>query len=201
MVSTSAAKRYHHGDLPRALVETARTLVEETGPANLTLRAVAAQVGVSPAALYRHFANLEALLAAVAAGAFDELTDVIESRDRGDPRAALHAVLTEYARFALRSPQLYRLMFGAAGPARAEHAELIAAQDRLGAVAAQALHRAAAAGAIADQDLDDVLLALRSLMHGVVMWALDAGLPADRALAGVEGVLAVMDRGLLPRPG
>ena len=198
-MSTSAAKRYHHGDLPRALVETARTLVEETGPANLTLRAVAARVGVSPAAPYRHFANLEALLAAVAAEGFDELADVVESADRSDPLAALHAVLTEYARFALRSPQLYRLMFGSIGPGRPEHAELVAAQDRLEAVAAQALRLAAAAGAIADQDLDDVLLALRSLMHGVVMWALDAGLPTDQALAGVAGVLAVMDRGLLPR--
>ena len=90
-------------------------------------------------------------------------------------------------------------MFGLTGPDRTEHAELVAAQNRLQAVAAEALHRAAAAGAIAEQNLDDVLLALRSLMHGVIMWALDADLPTDQALAGVEGVLAVMDRGLLPR--
>ena len=133
------------------------------------------------------------------AEAFDELADVVESEDRGDPLAALHAVLTEHARFAFRSPQLYRLMFGAAGPERTGHAELVAAQDRLEAVAAEALQRAAGAGAIAGQDLGDVLLALRSLVHGVIMWALDADLPTDRALAGVEGVLAVMDRGLLPR--
>ncbi|ADB32943.1 transcriptional regulator, TetR family [Kribbella flavida DSM 17836] len=198
-MSTSAAKTYHHGDLRRALVATARTLVEETGPGKLTMRAVAARIGVSPAAPYRHFASRELLLAAVATEAFHELADVIDTETKTDPLAALHSVLAEYVRFALRAPQLYRLMFGAGRPDRAQHADLLAAQHRLESAAAETLQRAAAAGAIAATDLDDVLLTLRSLMHGVATWALDAHLTTDQAMVSVHGVLDVMNRGLLPR--
>jgi AcrR family transcriptional regulator len=198
-VSTSAAKAYHHGDLRRALIETARRLVEETGPDKLTMRVVAARIGVSPAAPYRHFASRELLLAAVVAEAFHELADVIDGESRTDPLTALHTVLAEYVRFALRTPQLYRLMFGAGRPDRAEHADVLAAQHRLESAAAETLQRAAAAGAIAATDLDDVLLTLRSLMHGLATWALDACLSMDQAMAAVRGVLAVVNRGLLPR--
>src|SRR5260370_17441752 len=70
---------YHHGDLRRALlVETART-IREDGVDAVTLRAVAARLGVSRTALYRHFADKSALLAAVAREGFQrfrkDLTD------------------------------------------------------------------------------------------------------------------------------
>ena len=198
-MSTLAAKAYHHGDLRRALIGTARLLVEETGPDKLTLRAVAAHIRVSPAAPYRHFASRELLLAAVVAEAFHELADGVDAQSRTDPLTALHAVLAEYVRFALRTPQLYRLMFGVGRPHREEHADVFLAQNRLESAAAETLHRAAEAGAIAATDLDDVLLTLRSLMHGVATWALDARLSQDQAMAVVRGVLAVMNRGLLPR--
>lgn len=199
-MSTSNAKAaYHHGNLRRALIDTARSLVEETGPDRLTIREVAARIGVSPAAPYRHFASRELLLAAVVAEAFDELTGIIDRQSRSDPLDALHTALTEYVRFALATPHLYRLMFGAGRPDRAEHPDVFAAQQRLGTAATEALQRAAAAGAIATTDLDDVLLTLRSLMHGVATWALDAGLSPAEAMAGVRGVLTVLNRGLLPR--
>ena len=50
-----ASKPYHHGDLSRALVMAARRILETEGPAALSLRAVAREAGVSPAAPYRHF--------------------------------------------------------------------------------------------------------------------------------------------------
>ena len=59
-------KRYHHGDLPRALVDAALHIVETQGTEALTLRAAARSAGVSQAAPYRHFTNKEAILAAVA---------------------------------------------------------------------------------------------------------------------------------------
>jgi AcrR family transcriptional regulator len=58
--------RYHHGDLPQALLDAALRIVKTQGTEGLTLRAVARLAGVSQAAPYRHFANKEAILAAVA---------------------------------------------------------------------------------------------------------------------------------------
>jgi len=60
------ARSYHHGDLRNALLDAARTILEEESLAELSLRAVARKAGVSHAAPYRHFPNHEALLAELA---------------------------------------------------------------------------------------------------------------------------------------
>ena len=61
-----ARPTYHHGDLRRALVTTALELVRAGGPDAVTIREVARRVEVSPAAIYRHFPDREALVAEVA---------------------------------------------------------------------------------------------------------------------------------------
>ena len=71
-MSTSKAT-YHHGDLRAALVRAAMELLEESGETALSLRAVARRAGVSPAAPYRHYADREALVSAVAAVGYREL--------------------------------------------------------------------------------------------------------------------------------
>jgi AcrR family transcriptional regulator len=53
--ATAESRPYHHGDLSRALVDAARKILENEGPAALSLRAVAREAGVSPAAPYHHF--------------------------------------------------------------------------------------------------------------------------------------------------
>ena len=60
-----ARSTYHHGDLRRALVGAALVLVRAGGPSAVTLRGVARHLEVSPAAIYRHFPDREALLAEV----------------------------------------------------------------------------------------------------------------------------------------
>ena len=75
--------RYHHGDLPQALLDAALRIVKTQGTEALTLRAVARLAGVSQAAPYRHFANTDALLAGVA----EEARPLTDARDaRVDPR-------------------------------------------------------------------------------------------------------------------
>ena len=76
----SEAKRvesrpYHHGDLRRALVDAARRLLEAEGPSALSLRAVAREAGVSPAAPYHHFKDKAELLDAVAHEGWDLLNE------------------------------------------------------------------------------------------------------------------------------
>src|SRR5436190_20644583 len=64
--SSAEPRKYHHGHLRRALIEAARVILEREGPAALSLRAVARQAGVSPAAPYHHFKDKDELLEAVA---------------------------------------------------------------------------------------------------------------------------------------
>lgn len=106
--------RYHHGDLRRALIEAALAALALKGPGALGLRELARQVGVSPAAPYRHFSDRHALLEAVAAEGFGRFVETMrEARDGVFENEQLAAMAHAYVRFAMHQPQLFRLMFSA----------------------------------------------------------------------------------------
>jgi AcrR family transcriptional regulator len=104
---------YHHGDLRAALLAAAVTEIERRGYENLSLRELAESLGVSRAAPYRHFADRRALLAAIAAGGFDELTAIHRKAIASGktPQARLTAAGRGYLAFAAERPQMFRLMF------------------------------------------------------------------------------------------
>jgi AcrR family transcriptional regulator len=105
--------QYHHGDLRHALIQEAVRTIETGGVAALTLRAVGHSLGVSRTALYRHFADKSALLAAVGREGFrafkDELTIAAKV---GAGRVGFKAMGRAYVRFAVTHPAHYRVMFG-----------------------------------------------------------------------------------------
>ncbi len=113
---------YHHGDLRAALLKAAAAEIERSGYENLSLRELAASLGVSRAAPYRHFADRRALLSALAADGFRQLTAGHRAAAGRTARARLQAAGRAYLAFASARPQLYRLMFvsdlfsAAAGP-------------------------------------------------------------------------------------
>jgi len=101
--------------LPRTLFDAALRIVETQGTGALTLRAVARLAGVSQAAPYRHFANKEAILAAVAEEGFRSLMIAMRQSIEacGDvPVARLRAVGIGYVTFATSHPSHFRVMFG-----------------------------------------------------------------------------------------
>lgn len=103
------------GDTRRALLRAAAGLLEEGGMEAVTLRAVGRVAGVSRQAPYRHFADKEDLLSAVAVGYFEGLWEGMAAAAEGaggDPMARLDAMGETYVRFALRNPNRYRLMLG-----------------------------------------------------------------------------------------
>jgi AcrR family transcriptional regulator len=109
------ARPYHHGDLRRALVDAARRILEAEGPTALSLRAVAREAGVSPAAPYHHFKDKAELLDAVAAQGWEILDQMMaEARDRAETRDKLLALGIAYVCFARDNPALYRVMYDAA---------------------------------------------------------------------------------------
>ena len=113
MTSKSAAP-YHHGDLRRALVAEAVRTIQQEGIEGLTLRAVGERLRVSRTALYRHFADKSALLAAVARDGFIMLrTALVDAWEReGGGRPGFDAMGAAYIRFAVANPSHYRVMFG-----------------------------------------------------------------------------------------
>src|ERR1700679_1921974 len=70
---------YHHGDLRDALVQAALREAERGGPEAISLKALTKALGVSQPARYRHFADREALLAAVTAEAFRQFSAALRA--------------------------------------------------------------------------------------------------------------------------
>ncbi|MCR5877331.1 TetR/AcrR family transcriptional regulator [Phenylobacterium sp. J367] len=106
---------YHHGDLRRALVDAARRLLENEGPSALSLRAVAREAGVSPAAPYHHFKDKGELLDAVAHEGWLMLDQAMAAaKAAAEGPAKLTAIGLSYVCFARDNPALYRVMYDAA---------------------------------------------------------------------------------------
>jgi AcrR family transcriptional regulator len=112
---------YHHGDLRNALLEASVTLVAEKGVEAFSLREAAREVGVSPAAAYRHFTDKSALLAELARLGSERLGQTMEraiARVAGKAGSAEHAagvfaaVGLAYVEFAVANPAHFRVMFG-----------------------------------------------------------------------------------------
>ena len=107
-------KPYHHGNLRSALIEAGLAALEKTESGDVSLRALARDIGVSANAAYRHFEDKDALLSALAAEGFRRFdagqTAAIQSHS--DRLAARRATGRAYIDFARANPALFRLMFG-----------------------------------------------------------------------------------------
>jgi AcrR family transcriptional regulator len=179
-LSTPSGERsYHHGDLRQALVSSALEILSEGGVAGLSLRAAARRAKVSATAPYRHFADKEALLAAVAEHGFRRLTERFTAAAAAapDPRTALAALGVAYVVFARDEPSLFKLMFGPAIETKSAHPAL----DEAGCDCFRALQQAVAAARFFDcgRDVEDISLACWSLVHGLASLIVDGRLATE----------------------
>ncbi len=105
---------YHHGNLRQALVEAALALIAEQGPTGFTLSEAAKAADVTPAAVYRHFAGRDDLIAEVARQGYDIFAALMEfAYNDGKPSAlaAFEATGRAYLAFARKYPGHYMAMF------------------------------------------------------------------------------------------
>ena len=112
---------YHHGNLKEALIEAAQRFIAERGIGGFTLADAAKLVGVTPAALYRHFRGREALVAEVAFRGFDELAKRLGRalQSEGTALERFTRMGEAYLAFAEQEPGFYAAMFSAK-PAESE---------------------------------------------------------------------------------
>jgi len=182
---------YHHGDLRAACVRAAVDLLEEGGQSALSLRAVARSVGVSPAAPYRHYADREALVSAVAAVGYRELAArLAAAHPAPSTPAELARVAVAYVQFAIERPALFRIMFGE--PCDRDNEERVAAT-----AAVSAYLREIVARSFPGAQADALGTAIWALVHGLAFLHLDGKLDASnpavvagRVTAAIEALLA-----------
>jgi AcrR family transcriptional regulator len=190
-------KKYHHGDLKAALVRAGLEILREGGLAALSLRAIAARVGVSHTAPRNHFAGLDALLAAIAAEGFRmhaaAMRAGVEDAPRG--RARLHAAAEGYTRFARENPALFQIMFSPRFK-DTEDADLRAAGAESYAVlrdiAEGLVWDRPGPGAVPEVEAVRSEVMLWTLVHGYAELEINGQIPADGAGRPLLGPLDVM---------
>jgi AcrR family transcriptional regulator len=189
----SSRATYHHGDLRAALVRAAMELLEQGGETALSLRAVARHAGVSPAAPYRHYADREALVSAVAAVGYRELAERLAAAHPSPSTPdQLASVAVAYVQFALDRPALFRIMFGE--PCDHDNDERVAAT-----AAVSHYVREIAARAFPKVDAEALATAIWALVHGLAFLYLDGKLDAttpsvvaDRVTAAIQALLTAI---------
>ncbi|MGD8866009.1 MAG: TetR/AcrR family transcriptional regulator [Gemmatimonadales bacterium] len=151
------------------ILEAARDLLAEGGIDALSMRAVAARVGVSATAIYNYFESKQALVESVIAMGFERfdtyLREAVADRPKGS-RERLRALGEAYIHFALENREYFRVLFST-------HTELPRDIEELPEGSGYALFRqsvidAMGVGTIRQTDPDLVVLYLWTLVHGLV---------------------------------
>ena len=109
-----AKQGYHHGNLRQALIDAALALIQRNGPQGFTLSDAAKSAGVTPAAVYRHFAGRDDLIGEIARQGFEIFADLMDHAYNGGRPSALSAFEATgraYLAFARKFPAHYQAMF------------------------------------------------------------------------------------------
>ncbi|WNC72013.1 TetR/AcrR family transcriptional regulator [Thalassotalea psychrophila] len=107
--------KYHHGDLRSTLLVTASEMLKENGIEEITLRKIAARVGVSRAAPYHHFKDKNSLLCGIAEVGYKQLYKITKTNFNNTDtsmKEKFSLYVHQYVSFAKNNPELYELMFG-----------------------------------------------------------------------------------------
>ncbi|MEL6129327.1 MAG: TetR/AcrR family transcriptional regulator [Cyanobacteria bacterium J06628_4] len=200
MVKSDREASYHHGDLRQTLIDVALALISENRDGKtLSMREVARRAGVSNAAPYRHFADKDALLAAVAETGFRLLTAALKAGVESvtdDPVRSLQASGVAYVKFAIAHPAYYRVMFSAFQPGESACPDLNDAGDEAFSVLVGAITQGQTANKIKPGDPQQLAWVAWSLVHGLAMLVIERQLPlTDKASIAAFTELAVQTLG------
>jgi AcrR family transcriptional regulator len=200
-------KRYHHGDLRSALVDAAIGVIAERGVRGFSMAEASRRLGVTTAAPYRHFADRDELLAAVAARALtvfaamlstaaDVVAGAAAEADAVDtPADRLAAMAGAYVRFAAQQRPLFDTLFSS-GLDKSRHPELQRAWEPVDALLTTVVLGVCDGDAVAAEALSD---AIEASAHGYAMLLSDGeyghgpdvvSATADRAIASARALIA-----------
>jgi len=170
--------QYHHGDLRRALLEEAVRTIQADGVEHLTLRAVGEKLGVSRTALYRHFSDKQALLAAVGREGFRMLRLALTTAwdEHGRGRKGFDAMGVAYVEFAVAHPSHYRVMFGRFLESCSKDAEFVQEATAAFQVLVDSLVEQQQSGIVRRDDPIILARFVWSIVHGIAMLVIDGQL-------------------------
>jgi AcrR family transcriptional regulator len=187
MPAPKTARQRAREDITAEILSAARARLAEAGPGELSLRAVARDVGMVSSAVYRYFPSRNDLLTALLIAAYDDLGVAVEAADdavsdRDDHPARWTAICTTIRQWSVAHPYDYALLYGSPVPGYAAPQDTVAPATRvivrLIAVIADAHHagaRTLSAPAIAPPDVE-------AAVAGAIEFVGDLGVPPQANL-------------------
>ena len=187
-------------DFRGRLCEAAERLFAERGPDAVTMRQLAAELGVSPMTPYRYFEDKDDILAAVRANGFTRFAQALEAARASTQgaRAIGSAVGEAYVDFALSNPHAYKLMFDFNQPHTEKDPELVAAGQRAQKTMTGYIEDALKEGLMAGDPLQ-IGLMFWAAIHGAVILELAGMLPPGGARQLYRSLDPTLMRGVRPQ--
>ena len=173
-------KTYHHGDLKNALIKAGVEILAKDGVSGLSLRKVAGRAGVSHTAPYSHFADKQALIAAISTEGFRQLYErvsVVTEQYKTEPAKQLVEVAWAYVQFALDDRDRFKVMFSGVLEKEKEYPEFVAESQRNFQLVKMTVEANQAAGVLRSGPSDLAALSAWGIIHGFIMLLFEGQIP------------------------
>ena len=153
-------------DIKSRIVAAARALYFERGPEAVTMRAVAERVGVTATALYRHFADKDAILREIMGEGSRLLgSHLFRALEAPTPLERLRATADAYLDFAVAQPRAYRALYEAGEVAEGSPIQL--QRGAMRRFLRDRVREGMDAGVVAPGDPDGTALSIWAMLHGL----------------------------------
>ncbi|MBZ0310467.1 MAG: TetR/AcrR family transcriptional regulator [Anaerolineae bacterium] len=175
------SSRYHHGDLKNALIQAGIEILSKEGVQSLSLRSVAKRAGVSHAAPYAHFADKQALIAAIATEGYTKLYNKLAAAQETstDPLKRLFATADSYLQFALDEPDHFKITFSGVVEAEKNYPEYVEQSQRCFVLVVALVKECQKDALLMEGDTHLMAVSIWSCIHGFAQLLLGNQLPSS----------------------
>jgi AcrR family transcriptional regulator len=176
----SKKNTYHHGDLKNALIKAGTEILAKNGVGGLSLRQVAQKAGVSHTAPYAHFADKQALIAAISTEGFRQLYEqvvTVTGRYENDPARQLLETAWTYVQFAMNDPDQFKIMFSSVLEKEKEYPDFVEMSQRGFRQVVAIVESCQEAGVLQDGPGELTAISIWSAVHGLIALLLEGQIP------------------------
>jgi AcrR family transcriptional regulator len=169
-------KKYHHGDLKNALIEAGIEILAKDGLGALSLREVARQAGVSHTAPYAHYADKQALIAAIATAGYEKLyarlADVVQ-QNQATPAQQLVEAGWAYLEFAFEEPDHFKITFSDVVEKEKDYPAFVEISQKSFKLVVMIIEACQQTGVLPAGPSDLIAVSVWSLLHGLASLILE----------------------------
>jgi AcrR family transcriptional regulator len=180
LINMAKKNTYHHGDLKNALIKAGTEILAKNGVGGLSLRQVAQKAGVSHAAPYAHFADKQALIAAISTEGFRQLYEQVVAvigRYENDPARQLLETAWTYVQFAMNDPDQFKIMFSSVLEKEKEYPDFVAMSQKTFQQVVAVVVSCQAAGVLREGPGELTAVTVWSAVHGLIALLLEGQIP------------------------